>query len=195
MTTLNLELDGDKMRFDVPDCWADVTVETFSKIHKIDREALTTIEAEVAAVSMMTGIDEDQLFMMTPDEFNKVGKIVEFVSKDVEGSQVDSIMIEGEEYFLKKDFDKLTMGEVVSLNIIMEKTKGNVPEMMPEMLCIFLRKLKDNGKMETFKKSFMERVEGFKQVSISDVNDLFLFFSDGETSSTSNTQASSESLS
>ena len=195
MTILNLEIDGDKMRFEIPDCWADVTVETFSKIHKIDRENLTDIEAEVAAVSMMAGIDEDTLFLMTPEEYNTVGKIVEFVNEDVESSSVDSIMVGEDEYFLKKDFDKLTMGEIVSLNIIMEKTKGNIPEMMPEMLCIFLRKKKANGKLEGFKKSFMERAEMFKDIKITDVNSLFLFFSGGGISSINNTQDSSESQS
>jgi hypothetical protein len=62
---------------------------------------------------------------------------------------------------------------------------------MPEMLCIFLRK-KDGDKLESFKKGFMERAEAFKQVSIADVNDIFLFFSDGGNSSTNNMKESLE---
>jgi hypothetical protein len=53
---------------------------------------------------------------------------------------------------------------------------------MAKLLCIFLRKKKENGKLESFKNSFMEREELFENVMISDVNNLFLFFLDGKPS-------------
>jgi hypothetical protein len=195
MITLNLEIDGEARTFDLPESWNEVSVDTFSKIWGIDREAFTPIELTVESVSLMTGIDSDSLMMMTPVEFNKVAEIIEFTNKDVEGTNVDSITVDGEEYFLYKDFNKLTMGEVISLEILMEKADGKLMTVMPDMLCLFLRKKKENGKLESFKKSFMERAESFKKVSIADVNDIFLFFSNGGDSSISNMKESLENQS
>lgn len=186
MVTLNLEIEDEKMTFKVPESWDDVSVETFSKIWGLDREGLTGIEMTVQLLSVFTGIEEDYLYMMDTETFNKVAEIVAFTNEDVKGSNVDSIMVDGEEFFVKNDFDKLTMGEVASLEILMEQAGGNIMSKMPEMLCIFLRKKKDNGKLEAFKKSFMERADKFKSISIADVNDVFLFFSNGENSSTNN---------
>jgi hypothetical protein len=193
MVTLNLEIEDEKMTFKIPSGWDEVSVETFSKIWKIYRENLTDIELTVEIVNILTGIDEDTLYMMSPDEFGQVTKIIEFTNKDVEGTEVESIIVNGEEYFLKKDFQKLTMGEVISLELLIEQSEGNMASKMAEMLCIFLRKKNENGKLESFKKSFMERAEIFKTVSIADVNDVFLFFSDGGNSSISNMKASLES--
>ena len=192
MIKLNLEIDDEKRKFSIPESWDEVTVDIFSNIWKIDRDNLTDIEITVAVIGLLTSIDEDSLYMMSPDDFNRVAELIQFTNTDVKGKQVDSIVIDGDEYFLKNDFNKLSMGEVISLELLIEKSDGNMGSIMPEMLCIFLRKKKDNGKLETFKNSFMDRAEMFKGVSITEVNDIFLFFSDGENSSTVNMKESLE---
>jgi len=192
MQELNLELDGEMFNFQIPESWAEVSVEQFSNIWKIEKEGRTDIDISVDVVSSLTGIEEDIIYMMRPDDFGTVAKTIEFTNKDVEGEEVDSITIGEDEYFLKKDFESLTMGEVISLEILIEKADGNLAKVMTEMLCIFLRKKKGDD-LETFKKSFMERAEIFKDVKITQVNDLFLFFSDGETSSEDSMKESSES--
>lgn len=195
MVTLNIEIDEQELRFDIPSSWEDVTVEKFSNIWKIDVKNLTQIEYTVKMVNHFTDIEEDILYMMSPEQFEQVAKTIEFTSVDVIGSKKDSIIIDGEEWFLKKDYDKLNMGEVVSLQIIMEQAKGNLSTKFAEMLCIFLRKKLPSGKLESFKNSFMEeRVDIFKKASIADVNDLLLFFSGGVTLSNSNTQVSTENV-
>jgi len=191
MTQLNLEIDGEQMIFQIPDSWNEVTVEKFTNIWKINREGMTSIEITIAVVNILTGIDEDYLYMMSPNEFAQITSIIEFTNHDVKGTDVEFITVDDEKYYLKKDFDKLTMGEVISLELLIEQASGNIMSKMPEMLCIFLRK-KDGDKLESFKKGFMERAEAFKQVSIADVNDIFLFFSDGGNSSTNNMKESLE---
>jgi hypothetical protein len=191
MTQLNLEIDGEQMTFQIPDSWNEVSVEKFTNIWKINREGMTAIEITIAVVNVLTGIDEDYLYMMSPSEFSQITSIIEFTNHDVKGNEVEFIMIGEDKYYLKKDFDKLTMGEVISLELLIEQASGNVMSKMPEILCIFLRK-KNGDKLESFKKGFMERAEVFKQASIADVNDIFLFFSDGVNSSTSNTKESLE---
>lgn len=195
MIKLNLDIEEleKKEQFEIPDSWDDVTVEQFANIFALNKKELTDIEKSVEIISILSGIEKDYIYMMSPDEFKKIGEVIEFTNKDVEGNQVDSITVDDCVYYLKSDFDNLTMGEVISLELLLKESGGQMLSMMPELLCIFLRKKKDNGKLEAFKKSFMERSEIFKKISITDVNNIFLFFSDGENLSTSNMKESLES--
>lgn len=190
MTKLNLELDGEVMVFEIPSSWEEVNVQQFADIFKLDKLSMTEIEMSVAVVKIFTGIDEDTLYMMSPENFAEVARTIEFTSDDVVGTKKESIMVGEDEYFIKKDFDKLTMGEMISLELLIEKSDNKVIKYFPEMLCIFLRQKKDNGHLESFKKSFMDRADSFKGISIADVNDLFLFFSDGGSSLERNTKDS-----
>ena len=193
MVTLNLEIDDEMMTVNIPDSWSEVDVETFSKLWGFDRTNMTQLELDVAVVSILTGIDEDSLWLLRPDAWNKVVEIIEFATHVVKGEKVDSIIVDGEEYFLYKDYEKFNLGEIASIKLLASKAQnGNLASVFPELLCIFLRKKKENGKMEQFKKSFMERAESFKKVSIAYVNDLLLFFSDGMSSNEKNTLHSSQ---
>ena len=40
------------------------------------------------------------------------------------------------------------------------------------------RKKKENGKLEAFKNDFLERAESLRTISISDIHNVFVFFSD-----------------
>ena len=192
MVELNLEIDGEQMSFNIPDSWNEVSVEKFTNIFNIDRDGLSPIELTVKVVGILLNIDEDYLYMMSPDDFSTITKCIEFTNHDVVGSEVEFIEVDGEKYYLKKDFEKLTMGEIISLELLIEQSNGNVVSKMADMLCLFLRKKKDDGNLESFKNSFMLRAEKFKEVSIADVNDIFLFFSDGENSSIDNMKDSLE---
>lgn len=186
MVKLNLEVEGEMKEFNIPSDWNDVTVGQYIKIHEVDRELLTEIEASVEIMSALTNIDEDTLFMMNPDDFKLLAEQLAFLNKEVEPNELTSITIDGDEYFVKDNFDKLSMGEIVSIELLIEQSNGKLIRKFPELLCIFLRKKKENGKLEGFRKSFMERAERFKQIKIADVNNLFLFFSNGENSSINN---------
>jgi hypothetical protein len=62
---------------------------------------------------------------------------------------------------------------------------------MAQLLCIFLRKKKENGKLEKYKTSFMGRQEIFKKIKIDEINHVFNFFLTGRASSANNTADSS----
>jgi hypothetical protein len=59
---------------------------------------------------------------------------------------------------------------------------------MDKLLCVFLRKKKENGKFETFTPEMMERVNVFNRAPISKVYNVFSFFLDGGVLSANNIQ-------
>ena len=63
---------------------------------------------------------------------------------------------------------------------------------MDKLLCIFLRKKKENGNLEAFKSEFMERRWGFRDIKISKVFNVFNFFLNGGSSLLNNMNPSLE---
>lgn len=179
MTELELTIDDVITICNIPESWADVTVGDYMLITQIDKENKSSIELMVAILTILLDIDEDLIYMLPVEEYHNITGMLNFTTETIEGTNVDSVMLEGDEYFIKKDFEQLTMGETVSIELLMKKYDNKIEAAMLELLCIFLRKKKENGKLETFKNSFMERTETFKKLSIVDVHNLFLFFSIG----------------
>ena len=189
MINLIIDLDGEEKEFSIPTSWNEVSVKKAAKLAEIQVSNKTDIESAADIVSVLADIDQETIYMLTADQFNDLVENIKFTLEKIDSPELkDSIFINGEEYFLKKDFTKLTMGEIISVDTILKQYENNVAPAMAKLLCIFLRKKKENGSLETFKNSFMQRESLFEEVIISDVNNLFLFFLDGENLSQSNTK-------
>jgi hypothetical protein len=180
MIKISIEIEDEVKEFDLPENWNEVSVEQFIKLFSFNRDDLTIIEITSKVISCFTGIDEDLLMLMDYDDFTKIAKQLDF-TKDDEGliEQSEFIVLDNEEYYLKTDFSKYTMGEIISIETILGEANGNIFRVIDKLLCIFLRKKKENGKLETFKGEFMSRVDLFKRAPISKVYNVFSFFLNG----------------
>jgi hypothetical protein len=180
MIKVSIEIEDEVREFDLPENWNEVSVEQFIKLFSFDREELTIIEITSKVINCFTGIDEDLLMLMDYEDFTKIAKQLEFTKND-EGlvEQSEFIELNDEVYYIKTDFSKYTMGEIISIETILGEANGNIFRVMDKLLCVFLRKKKDNGKLETFKGEFMDRKELFKMAPISKVYNVFSFFLSG----------------
>lgn len=163
----------------IPENWNDVSVGMWEKIAGINRDNPNHIQIGIDTIVAVTDLTEEDVCLLSPEQYADLLNNLEFLQEEIKGEGVEYIEINGEKYYIKEDFDKLNVGEIMSLEIIQKKYEGNIEKGMSEMLCIFLRK-KENGEIETFKNSFMERAELFRnEVSINQIYKLFLFFSNG----------------
>lgn len=179
---LEIEIDGDVKEFVIPQSWNEVSVGQTTKLALLQRDGVNNLELMVKILSILAKMDEDIVYMMQQEDFVKVIEAINFTNQEIKGELKDCVNIEGEDYYLKKDFDKLTMGEIISIETIIKQHNNNVQLALPQLLCIFLRKKKENGNLESFKNSFMQRQELFEGLTITDVNDIFVFFLDGRSS-------------
>ncbi|MCP4761449.1 MAG: hypothetical protein GY870_06680 [archaeon] len=180
MINLEIEIDGEVKEFKVPQGWNEVTVKQTSKIASIDRGGINNLELMIEILSILGNVDKEICYMMQQEDFINIIETLKFTNEEIKSELKDSIVLGGEEYLLKKDFDKLTMGEIISIETIIKEYDNNIQLALPKLLCIFLRKKLENGKLESFKNDFMEREELFGEAIITDVNDIFLFFLDGK---------------
>ncbi len=183
MIEIKLNVDGQDSNFNIPEGWNEVTVDQASRLYSLDRENKNDLELMISIVNIFTGIDEEIIYMLTQEQFNILLNTIKFTNEEVKGELADSITIGEEQYFLKKDFNNLNMGEIISLETIIKQNEDNFPQAMAKLLCIFLRKkvMGNSGVevLETFKNNMMLREEMFKSIIITDVNNIFLFFLTG----------------
>jgi hypothetical protein len=104
-----------------------------------------------------------------------VDKII-FIFSEIPKEEIEFIEINDEKYYLYSDYEKLTTGEIISLDTILESNKNNVNKCLSDILCIFLRKKKENGKLEKFTTTLFERKDMFSKLPINKVYHLIIFF-------------------
>lgn len=176
---LNVDLEGEIKEFNIPQTWNEISIRDYQKIMSIEKENLNNIEIFVKMISILSNMDEELIYMLDIETFNNLCDQLDFTKNEINSELKDSITIGDEEYYLKKDFNKLTMGESISIELIISKSNGKLETVIDELLCIFLRKKNEKGELEGFRNSFMERKELFQYLKITDVYALFVFFSNG----------------
>ena len=177
MIQLNLEKDGVMTEYNIPTGWEDISVKKFCKMFSTDVSDLHPIRASVTHISILSDISEDVLYEFSPEDFNKLATYFSFMNTVVEAEISEFIEIEEEKYYLKSDFKSFTFGEQTSIEVTLEQHQGNVIGCMDKLLCIFLRKKNEDGTLEKFNTSFMNRYELFQNIPVSQVYQLFTFFS------------------
>jgi hypothetical protein len=180
MIKLNLTIDDEAKVFDIPQSWEDVTVGMYERIASLDKTK-DEFELTIDALCVLSGMSLDDAYALPIARMPEILEQIGFTNKEIEPTDKEFIVIDGVEYYLKKDFSQLTNGEVISLDLIKKKYSNNIEKAIPEMLCIFLRKKKENGNLEGFKNSLMDRADLFRdKAPIADVYNMFLFFLNGK---------------
>jgi hypothetical protein len=192
MIQINVEIDEQLKQYEFPTSWSDITMEQFSSLYTIDKELHQGLFYTLEVIHKLTGIDREIIEQIDYDDYTKLIKSLSFVYEPIEENKKESIVVDGEEYFLYTEFNKYSAGEVISIETIIQSVDGDIKQVMTKLLCVFLRKKKDNGKLESYKSHFMSREESFKKIKISEVNHIFNFFLTGRDSSQNNMKDSSK---
>lgn len=179
MKKVKCEIHGVKKNVNVPESWDEVTVGQYGDILNID-VALPNINQRMIIVSVLLSLPFSDVAGMFSTDFEEIEKLMEWFKQPMPSTKVQDIDIKGEKYYLYTDFEKLTMGEQISIDLLTKKSGGNMLTVYPELLCLFLRK-KLKGKFEAFHTDNLSRADLFKTVPITQVNSLMLFFSNGVT--------------
>lgn len=176
MITVNIELEEETKTYDFPTSWDEVSVEKFMKIYTASDIKYEGILGSVKVLSAISGIDEDILMMMDINDFKNLADQLAFVNTDVPKQDIDCIEVGGDKYYLYSDFNKFTTGEIITIELLLEQGGGNIFPVMLDLLCVFLRRKKEDGSFEKFNTNFMNRKELFKNVPISQIFHIFAFF-------------------
>jgi hypothetical protein len=191
MTEIIISFDDDELE-DVtallPDGWEEVDVDTYQRVFSKSFQDLPAIQQTLHIITSLTNLSEDIILALPIDTFKEIVDKVRFIFSEIPNEDIEFITINDENYYLYTDYSQLTTGEIISLDTILESNKNNINKCLSDILCIFLRKKKSNGKFERFSTTFFERKDMFSKLPISQVYHLIIFFLDGGTTFTPNTK-------
>lgn len=189
MVEVNIEIDDVTKTYNIPTSWDEVSVRQFTQLYRFKNENSNELLGAVNLISAISDIDTSLLLQMDIDDFKLLTTQVEFVTTEVPKVNVDYLEIGEDKYYLYTDFNKLTTGEVITLETILESSNFDVHKVMSDLLCLFLRK-KDGDKFEKFTTDMLKRKEMFLELPVSQVYHVFGFFLNGGNSSKNNTKDS-----
>jgi hypothetical protein len=176
----------------VPEKWEDLKLKHWMKLNEIDKKKWPSdLIRDINVIATILEIEPEEVEMLEIETYNTLMNTLSFLTTQPEDRPLkDFIEIKGEKWFIKKDFDKITLGERITIDtLLMEKT---LEEKFSELLTLFLKKKNEEGEFETWKTSHKSRATLFEEeVNFMDVKNIMIFFSDGINSSSENMKESS----
>lgn len=196
MIKVNFEIDDETQSFDVPEQWDEVTVGQFMELVELQvssKEEKNPFNTVMRMTTILTGIPLEIIEMVPVEQFHLIQDTLKYSKEDVNIEKRESVTIGDEEFYIKNDFNSLTMGETITIETLVKDAGDNIMRVFDKMLCVFLRKKTKKGNLESFKSVFIEeRSEMFRGLSIESVYAIMIFFSDGVTTSEGTTKTSLE---
>lgn len=183
MIEVNIELEGTTQTYQVPENWDEITVKRFTNVYRYKNPNNNELLGAVNLISALSDIDSSVLLQMDIDDFKTLANKITFITEEVPRQEKDSIEINGEQFYLYTEFNKLTTGEVITIETLLESVDFDVHKIMPDLLCLFLRKKYEDGRYEKFTTEMLKRKELFLEVPITQIYHVFGFFSLGENTS------------
>lgn len=147
-----IELNYKDNVYAAPSTWSEVTVRQMSSIMRImSNKELSNMDLNIKLISELFGIGESFVEKIAYNKFIEILSEFKFLTDKVDNEYKDTIVIDGCEYGFKDNFNSLTLGETISIEMIMEK---GIYENLTAFFCILLRKKLEDGSLEEYDTSF-----------------------------------------
>lgn len=131
-------------QYDLPESWSDITVKKFEEIvahTKNLAEYKSDILFALEMFSILLEAPLEEVKKLNKDAFQFLSDTLEWANSEVPNNEaIETYEIDGEVWMPIKDLGKLTMGEVVDLELILKNsTETNV---LSNLLPLLIRKAK-----------------------------------------------------
>lgn len=193
MVEVNIEVEGLNKTYNIPTEWDEITVKQFAQLYRVKDQTSNELMGVVNLISAISDIDTSLLLQMDIDDFKNLTSKITFITSEVPRVDVDYLEVGEDKYYLYTDFNKLTTGEVITIETLLESSEFDIHKVMPDLLCLFLRKKDEEGRYEKFSTDMLKRKEIFLTLPITKIYHVFGFFLDGRNISTSNMKDSTRS--
>lgn len=173
--------------YELPENWDEVNLDKFERIiekNGLISEYKSQILFGLEIFGILIGADIEDLKSLTKTSFETLSNEISWINEAPVGVDKDEFVIEGEVFKPLKDLNKLTMGDNISLELMI--AESNEANLLINILPILLRKVKkiknENGEwseeLEPFDADkYMERKKLFsKNIYITDVINFKDFF-------------------
>jgi hypothetical protein len=190
MIEVNINLEGTEHTYHIPENWDEVTVEKFMNVYRHKNPNNNELLGAVNLISALSDIDTAVLLQMDIDDFKTLASKITFITQEVPRTDVEYLEVNGDKYYLYSDFNKLTTGEVITIETLLDSVDFDIHKILSDLLCLFLRKKDEEGRYEKFTTEMLKRKEMFLTLPITQIYHIFGFFLGGGNLSKNNTKDS-----
>lgn len=169
------------MKIIIPESWNEITIKQYVKLTQIPK-GMSESESLIELLHIITDVSKQELGTIDIGELDKINEALAWIisSPSVEDVKKE-FKIKDETFSYNRKFDKMTMGEMVSYEMLLERHKLTNIETIPYMLAIILRTKDEAGDMQVFNSDTVyDRVELFENnLTIGETMGLLFFFKNG----------------
>jgi hypothetical protein len=190
--------------YNLPENWNEVSLDMFRKIQRHSSilnsyKSTTQFALEMTAI-LLGGAPINDLLRLDRESYVTLSDKCEWVNKDVKTSKKKEWVIDGETYLPINDLNKMSMGDSISLELMINESDeiDLLPNMLPMLIRKGVKKLVKGKEVMVAGEFDADNYEQTKQLflknlMIADVVHLQSFFLNGENQSSTTTKASSVS--
>jgi len=182
---LNLKIENKEFLF--PSGWDEVTLKNYIDIlNSAEDKNSSSIEVFIKTLSLLCNNPEFSKIAINinVDDFKKIQDSFKWMNVEPKTSKVPvtSFKIDDEEWTIKKDFTKLTVGESISIETMLKDKQAF--DLTPTEIAfgVLFRRILPDGNIEPFNPDNINLIinEKSKFIMITDVYDIISFFLLGE---------------
>jgi formyltetrahydrofolate hydrolase len=177
---IELEIEGKTV--ELAESWDEITFQQYIDIIGFNKEEnsnpmLKAVKI-ISAISNKPSECEQLLLKITRQDFEDLAKEFEWTNTKIDDVKNDKeiLEIDGRNYKIKKDYNKLTIGETVSVETLIANNKNLDP--LEVAFGVLLREVDENGVEKGFNEDdFLYVIEQLKtKVMLLDVYNVISFF-------------------
>jgi hypothetical protein len=187
-----IELTIEDKTFNIAESWSEITFQQYIDIINIAKENINELEKAVKIIAFVSDKPEEceqHLLKIERTDFEELAKWFEWTSKTIENfkEEKDFVEIDGKKYKIKKDYNKLSLGEMISVETLISNNKNLEP--FEIAFGVLLRETLEDGSEKEFNEDdFLHIIKELKsRVMLMDVYNHISFFLSGVQTSTTET--------
>ncbi len=149
----------------------DLTLYEFEQLMKLQMQQKSELDFYSKAIAFIYNMPESEVDKLKINDFkSKANEIANLINKKPKKSAPSEVVIDGEKYKVCKDISKLTFGQYIDMQIVLDKIKesgDNISYMHELVSCLLLNK---DGE-------YLANMELAKNLSYYEAYPIFVFFS------------------
>ena len=185
---------GEQIKITIPQGWDEVTIERFQMLQTLKdvKEYESQLTYMIDVISILADVDVSYISGINMENLNLIANDMGWLQEDIKSDKKEVITVDGVEYKWKGKFNELTVGEMISIEQVIDLEELSYNMSFDVIMAILLRKIKEDGTLEEFDaKSFEVMREKFSKLMITEIYGMIVFFSLGVKGFMSNIQESS----
>lgn len=159
-----------KIKINIPNNWDDITLENYQNIYNLSDIDLTNYDDIIIYIHNLLNIDTDTLKSISENDLmGLIKNELNWINEEIQIKEKTEIELDNETYTYNKNFNQLTLGEIISFEVLIEKTNKSYLQSMGYVLGLLLRKKNKNGVIDKFDdEKIIPYKDKFLQLSITD---------------------------